>query len=343
MSRQHSILFGNGFNLLTSEELRWDNLLHKVFPNNFHDSKKYAKAGNRGTNDNTLMYESLLLDEYRHDCDSINKFEDSKKFNFATELNKFQPNDKTINILEKLANLPVRYYMTTNFDNTFDKVFSDNKAINFQNDNSEPLFSLHRRHTMYKNEKVKTLWYVHGEASFEKTIMFGYDQYCLSLGQIANYLNHGGNLSSGKKHVKEYENLLKHFKAKYHEWFPYMQWHLNHYKRNTSFINWVDLFFLTDVHIIAQGLAFSEIDIWWLLNKRARYIEAAKKSKYKYQITNNIYYYGQCSPAQKAMFEAFGVIIKNVSHVVNEKGKVQYYDYYNDLITVIEMNINDGE
>lgn len=330
MSRQHSILFGNGFNRLTSEELCWKNFLNNAFPNN--QEKDIV------TSDYSMLYEKILLDEYKQFHIAINDFEDSKKTSMAKAVEDFTPNEETIKLLERLANLPVCYYMTTNYDTTFDKVLSKGKLENVQKDYSEPFFSLHRRHTVKEKnvDKQGTVWYLHGETGNVKTMSLGFDQYCISLGSITNYLIHGSPKS--ESHLTcQYNQCLSSFLSENNgEWFPYILWRLKQQEQEDHQIkHWVDLFFLTDVHIIAQGLAFSEIDIWWLLNKRARYIEAAKKSKYKYQIANNIYYYGQCSPGQRAMFEAFHVTVINVSRIIDKNDKIDYYKYYNDLIEIM--------
>ena len=49
--------------------------------------------------------------------------------------------------------------------------------------------------------------------------------------------------------------------------------------------SWIDLFFTTNVHIIGFGLDYSEQDIWWILNKRKRYMYENKGN-----IRNKIHY-----------------------------------------------------
>lgn len=51
-----------------------------------------------------------------------------------------------------------------------------------------------------------------------------------------------------------------------------------------DYLSWVELFFNTNVYIAGFGMSFSEIDIWWLLNKRARFMLKIP------QITNEITY-----------------------------------------------------
>jgi hypothetical protein len=51
--------------------------------------------------------------------------------------------------------------------------------------------------------------------------------------------------------------------------------------------SWIDLFFITDIHIIGLTLDFVETDLWWLLTYRAR----QQKYKKDFPVTNRIYYY----------------------------------------------------
>lgn len=52
---------------------------------------------------------------------------------------------------------------------------------------------------------------------------------------------------------------------------------LNHFLRANKVID-VKRELATDVHIIGFGMDFSEIDIWWLLSKRARLMRAMSKT-----------------------------------------------------------------
>lgn len=44
-------------------------------------------------------------------------------------------------------------------------------------------------------------------------------------------------------------------------------------------ISWIELFFRTNVYIVGFGMDFSFLDIWWLLNKRARYMLSVPELK----------------------------------------------------------------
>ena len=73
-------------------------------------------------------------------------------------------------------------------------------------------------------------------------------------------------------------------------------------------VSWAELMFRTNVYIVGFGMGFSEIDIWWLLNKRARMIQEDKCISntitylYAEQFTNRTNH-----TAVFAAMEAFGI------------------------------------
>lgn len=108
----------------------------------------------------------------------------------------------------------------------------------------------------------------------------------------------------------------------------------------TGLISWIDAFFFTNLHVIGITLDFSEIDIWWLLSRRARLL----KSKL---ITNKIYYY-PTFPISEIHFhlpklrllERLGVQI--VHHKLTEDietGKIDYPSIYNIQINNLKNNL----
>jgi len=84
-----------------------------------------------------------------------------------------------------------------------------------------------------------------------------------------------------------------------------------------QFQTWIDLFFAATIYFIGFGLDFSETDIWWLLNKRARFKE-------KLEISNEIFFYAPQpqeteleevkAKAKEKVLESFGVQYQSVSY-----------------------------
>lgn len=55
--------------------------------------------------------------------------------------------------------------------------------------------------------------------------------------------------------------------------------------KNQVIESWIDLFFICDVHIIGLSLEYAEIDLWWILNYRAKLIQDGRIIK------NKIFFY----------------------------------------------------
>lgn len=80
------------------------------------------------------------------------------------------------------------------------------------------------------------------------------------------------------------------------------------------YTSWVDLFFSSNIHIIGLSLDYSETDLWWILNKRARLALSLP-------IKNQIHFHSTREDTQKLeLLKSFGVIthfhqIKNDDYV----------------------------
>ena len=94
--------------------------------------------------------------------------------------------------------------------------------------------------------------------------------------------------------------------------------------------SWVELFFNTDIHILGLSLEYSETDLWWILNKRARIMNDKKTSVH---ISNKIFYYStSIEPEKEGVLNSFNVqVIKTNSGTKTFKwGK--YYEQALDSI-----------
>ena len=131
-----------------------------------------------------------------------------------------------------------------------------NDYSQIENDSSkEKIYSIRRRKTFINKEGTHELnvWKIHGDVDTIPSVSFGFDQYCGSLSKIDDYVKGKYYSSDGKTKCKV----------------P-----ISDKCKNATFddISWIELFFTTNVYIACFGMDFSEIDIWWLLNKRCRFI-----------------------------------------------------------------------
>ena len=70
--------------------------------------------------------------------------------------------------------------------------------------------------------------------------------------------------------------------------------------------SWIDLFFISDVHVVGYGFDMSEIDLWWILNRRIRILKEERSI-----VRNRIFFhaqeqkgdleYGQCADLKECL------------------------------------------
>jgi hypothetical protein len=151
---------------------------------------------------------------------------------------------------------------------------------------------------------------MHGTIRNPKSIMLGLDHYCGSIGKINNYIKGNYKYSQSEK-----LNGLIH--------------RLRNNECETP-LSWIDLFFTHNIHIIGFGLNQDEIDIWWVLNKRQRYIRQYENEGI---ITNKIYYYGDVTDNMARLLGSLGV---EVHMFPKSENSASYEEQYKHFINEIE-------
>lgn len=263
----NTILFGNGFNLLSPNCPSWDALLSRLSNTNKGHIIKDVPP--------TLQYEQVYLNPKRNPC-CISENDEETKLKEAVKrsLQKIEYNQ----FYEKLASLDINTFLTTNYDNTFYK--NDISAIKNQN-NSERLYSIRRWKKVVIEGREKTFFHIHGDISFIKSIMLGIDHYGGSLAKIQDYVKNNYQRKTPNKTYDIVPSIIRRIEN------PQI---LNDSKsygftdNGSGLLSWIDAFFITNLHIIGLSLDFSEIDLWWLLSRRARLMKNGK-------LDNKIYYY----------------------------------------------------
>lgn len=325
---KQSILFGNGINRINNDNYDWEKVLKGISPENLKDS-----IDNRQL---THSYERLLIDAY-YEGIFLSTAERELKESFIHKINEINTTPESEDIYQSLINLGAENYMTTNYDGKIEEFLSNNGYHSKNPKSSSDYLSLHRREVWkYRNtSKVCTLWPIHGcgyEGTKWNTVMLGFEHYCNSISCLGHYLNFGSTRQNGYYGSKYGDYLNQTGKL------SYIQYLIKNY-RGEGCTFWADLFFLTDVHIIGFGMDFSEIDIWWLLTKRARLMRAMSKNfKGKDLIRNKIFYYGHNEEDKHKieLLEAYGVkcIIKDKPEGENWKG------LYDHLINEMKINMD---
>lgn len=292
---KNTILYGNGINLLSTNSVSWKNLLHKLMGENKFKNDKLP---------NTMIYERIFMSEHKANRSEI--FDElTIKNNIASTLAEQEAND----VFKLLSNMDFENYLTTNYDYAIEKSFETTP----EKMSSEEIYSLRRKRKYETINGIKYLWNIHGEIENPKSIMLGLDHYCGSVSKIDSYVKGTyKHFIDGK--LVPIDSMKKKLK-------------------NNSFCHtsWVDLFFSSDVHIIGLSLDYSETDLWWILNKRARFST-------ENLVTNNITFYVDCIEDQKKeLLEAFNINIVTTKNINN------YEDMYRRAISKMLVPKNTTE
>jgi hypothetical protein len=215
-------------------------------------------------------------------------------------------------IYSELFKLNAQNYLTTNYDYAFIDSIKDLKEVvlPIYEYSTEDVYSIRRlKRIPNTNQHTKYFWQIHGEIRKPATIMLGLDHYCGSIGKIDSYIK------GWYRHVQEGKTIEE----------PSIE---NKFKNN-SFNNssWVELFFTSNIHIIGFTLDYSEIDLWWIINKRARLKRSKNLEK---KIKNKITYYcNEIDDQKKGLLASLDIEVQ-VDELIDTDNK--YFDYFKKLI-----------
>lgn len=121
----------------------------------------------------------------------------------------------------------------------------------------EPQYLLHSYNCVHYNGTSNRVWHIHGESRKPNSMIIGHYWYANQLARMK----------------KESDNAKD----------AYLKCQLNGIAPKLD--SWVDSFILGDVYVLGFGFSFSEIDLWWLLNRKF-HEKAAKGKLYFYEMKN---------------------------------------------------------
>ena len=237
---ENTLVLGNGFSRTVFEGIpSWGNLF---------DEEKSA------INNYTILYEVYLLNSDLEEGDIKHKIVDRISNQFSKENIKKSICDLD-NFGKYLMENKVYNIITTNYDKGIEVILCDfcgYKEVTPEELVAEKIYSI-RTYRKFINSKTGhevKLWKIHGDMERIESITLGFDQYCGALSKLSSYIKGKYKSEKGpecnismidKCKMKEFDNL-----------------------------SWAELFFNTNMYIVGLGMDFSEIDIWWLLNKHMR-------------------------------------------------------------------------
>lgn len=242
---ENVVLFGNGLNLL-SNDLSWHDLLDKILHKGLEG--KATSVCIPSALPNTLQYDFILFNSDNVGKSIVEERQLDLKKCIAENVKDFDTND----IYKILGKLKVDTYLTTNYDHTLDDSLRHiGYVLDLSKSNKqEKLYNIRRSRAFSKSGDTKIIYPIHGDIDNPKSIVIGYNHYCGTIGKLDAYLK-GRAEWEGNPLLKMDERLyLKDFAVK----------------------SWIDHFFFLNVHILGLGLDFSEIDLWWILDRRKRLI-----------------------------------------------------------------------
>lgn len=253
---ENTLFLGNGF--------------PRVIFNSIPSWGDLFKKNDSNINNYTFLYEKYVLNYSDKLQDNIAKNDILKEINTTLSKDNINANIFDINKFgEYLIENNVHNIITTNYDNGIECILCDiclytKEAV--EELRKEEIYNI-RTYDKFVNHlmghEVK-LWKIHGDVSRIKSITLGFDQYCGFLSKLSSYIK--GEYSS-KRGYECRVPILEKCKT-----------------GNFDNLSWAELFFNTNVYIVGFGMDFSEIDVWWLLNKHARSVKAMPI------ISNKIYY-----------------------------------------------------
>lgn len=302
---ESTLFFGNSLNRLSEKNISWNQLLDKL-----KDIRKFEN----GNLPNTMIYERIMLERPDVEEDVLHD-----EFNVKETISNLMNNIEPHEVYFKLFNSNFQNYITTNYDYAFIDSIINKQIVNLPiiEHSTEDVYSI-RRLKEIKNtlEKKKNFWQIHGEIRKPASIMLGLDHYCGSIGKIDSYIKGWYNyIVDGEKIVQP--SIEEKFKS-------------------NSFNNssWVELFFNSNIHIVGFSLDYSEIDLWWIINKRAR----LKKSKNLKNLIKNriVFYCNEIDDYKKGVLESMDIEVRVIKL---SKNKNKYLEYYSNLIYEFEEKI----
>ena len=289
-----TILYGNGVNLLSGNGIEWKYLLKKI--------------GGLGVipelNNNTMLYEYIVLPIAVHLADS-----NGYPFFYRDGEPVLAPNTPENEVKNRLKELLIDgkswfyrslvdihadHYFTTNYELYLNEEFTICDEEKNQEDCDGVESLLYNHAVGMSNGHKASLWNIHGSTKEPQSILLGMNEYCKYVVAIDNYLQE--NMPSKK--------------------------------------SWVNLLTETNVHIVGLGLAFEEIDLWYLLTRRMRRIKRGE------EINNKIFFYqikDKCNDAVLKMLEVTDVNIIPIE-LPKKDGKEEWNKAYQNIYKKIKAH-----
>lgn len=291
---ENTLLLGNGFSRAIFKDVpSWSGL--------------FADA-NSSIRNNTMLYENYMLNQRKKGFQ-----EDEIKEQLLQRMKEpFTENGIKNGLIglerfgQQLKAHHIHNIITTNYDNGIELILCNYCGYTQKLPEKvavEKIYSVRTHKILYNPETEHRirLWKIHGDLDRIRSITLGFDHYCGSLARLMSYVK-GNYQSSGGPNAAVCNRTIKD----------------KCIEGDFDGMSWVEMFFNTNVYIVGFGMDFSEIDIWWLLNKRARFkLDIPQINNRIMFLYNQTYENPDKDPALFATLGAFGVDAEPIA--VDEK------------------------
>lgn len=304
MRRPQVLLLGNGISRAFSKNaVSWDEVLANITINEQILPKQ------------KLSLPFGLQAVLRTDDQVDRKMNDISGY-FDREINEA----KYIEFLRKLIAIGFDDILTTNYDFDLEMVALGVNSVsaglykNITNHTqavkrAEARYFLHTYQSIpvpASNKKCR-IWHIHGHAKNPQSMVLGHYYY--------------GNL------LYKYKDDLENWNV----------WRAKRYINNEIPHSWLDAFIVGDVYILGLGLDFSELDLWWLINRKKREKDESRGNTLFYEpITTNQF------NEKIALLSSYKVDVDHDLGISIQRGRnknERYRTFYNEAFQDIKKRV----
>ncbi|MBO4639193.1 MAG: SIR2 family protein [Treponema sp.] len=278
-----------------------------------------ARAFNKGASWNELLKEitdeSLFSTDVNYEMPmplkaallSNNKLE-SKLDSFIASQQKWglSVNKSQQKFLQELLNLNFDYILTTNYTYEIECALLNMSEITkghiqerrkYYSDSVQKKFLINTCHC-FESKKL-SVWHIHGDIYSPQSIALGHDCYGKLVGRYNEWINANFN-NSANKEIK----------------------------------SWIDAFLYGDLYILGFGMDFSETDLWWLIEYKAKPGNFGKTVFFDRDQKNEV---KKGAPAwcKRKLLEVFNVDVKIYNRTLS------YKDFYKKACEDIKKEIGE--
>ena len=259
-----AIILGNGLNRCLKDYPSWDDLLSEI-------SNEFFSGVDMNVNP-LLRYDAIMC-EAKSDYDIT--VTSSKMAQLLKELDRLDLKNEDIDFLNAITDSNVNTILTTNYDYNLERALQ--KRLVPSSSETKPHISWpqetsgsDKRHHIVGDIKVH---HIHGELNCPNSICLGITKYIDNLAKTMDLLSREQPSQSGASLQKLIDSNVFTSQPGWEK-------------------TWAELLFNSNIYIVGFSLTPEELDIWWLLMRRAQLLSY---EELKDQIRNKVYYFSLSS------------------------------------------------